>query len=105
MHNLGLTGDRAVRSATPESVTARFIRLSRVLGNVTSDNVYCGRWEEILAPRKALQTRPLVASRENYRKLVGFDTGTAHPWPCGRQRRQASKTGSLSRARADVREG
>jgi hypothetical protein len=43
------------------------------LGNVTPDDVYLGRREAILARRKALRIRPLVARRENYRKLARTD--------------------------------
>ena len=42
------------------------------LRNVMPDGVYCGRREAILARRKALQIRTLVARRENYGRLVVF---------------------------------
>jgi hypothetical protein len=46
------------------------------LGNVTRDRVYFGRREALLARRKALQIRTLVARREGYRRMV-LDHGNA----------------------------
>ncbi len=56
-------------------------RLHEASKNVTPDDVWYGRKEEILAQRKALQIRTLVARREHYRKVVGQceDTGTGTP--------------------------
>jgi hypothetical protein len=66
---------------------ARFVvyynweRYHEALHNVTPDDVWFGRREEILARRKALQIRALIARRERYRRLRGGceDTGTGTP--------------------------
>jgi putative transposase len=45
-------------------------RYHKALRNVTPDDVWFGRREQVLARRKALQIRTLVARREHYRQTV-----------------------------------
>ena len=66
-----------VVETTPEgrcSQIARFLsylnrqRYHEAIGNVTPDDVYCRRWEAILARRKELKIQTLVARREYHRR-------------------------------------
>jgi DNA-directed RNA polymerase specialized sigma24 family protein len=67
--------------------SARFVvyynshRYHEALRNVTPEDVWFGRREEILARRQALRIRTLIARRERYRRLRGGgkDTGTGTP--------------------------
>ena len=48
-------------------------RPQQALANVTPDDVYYGHKEAILAQRKQLQVRTLMARREHYRRGIEMD--------------------------------
>ena len=79
-----------VVNLTPEelrSAIAQFVdyynrlRLHEALKNVSPDDVWYGRREEILSRRRALEVKTLLARREHYRRRRGQykDTGSGTP--------------------------
>ena len=49
------------------------MRYHEAFDNVTSDEVCYGRWQAILARRKQLKVRTLMARRQHYRRGIPMD--------------------------------
>ena len=72
--------DHLDRKETPrelEAEIARFVALHNtelyheVLGKITPDDVYCGRWERILSHREELKRRTLARRRHHNQGMPG----------------------------------
>ena len=64
-------------------------RYHEALGNVTPDDVYCGRREGILARRKELRIRTMIARRQHYRRATASNGNGATGTPAQRLQAQS----------------
>ena len=78
-----------------------FVRLPVALGNVTPDDVYFGGREAILARRRGLQIRTLVARREGCRPMVNRQASQGRPRGRLLNARSVSALLTLNITRAD----